>query len=430
MSGRSTEIVQNAECNFEDNGMEDADKAIESVLAFAVNNPDLAELEKLLSAFNPLKILGVSDFEIRHSNVLAWLINPISHHGLGDSLFKNILLEVLKENRNIKDSQCPQIADIIGAEFSDLQVHREWRNIDIFAISPQNNIIAVVENKLHAAESDEQLDRYVDIVEKTYPGYKKTYIFLTLDGSAPKSGKKYVTLSHDRIHRIVKDSIHLRKDHMNSRIYDFIEQYLEILEEKTMKSETLTKICTKLYSEHREAIATIMAYGKPKLPAASVRGFLSRTATESVHADKETVPVYYSLIPKKWSGIVPTNNKDMSDKYLVFVYLDFREYEMFKIGMAIRVGEFPDTGERDRFITLLREAADAAKNRPLKINKESKKYTTVFSKSISLNEECKLEDYSAIIDKLVEEYNSEEMKQALAIVDGVVQNFGFGDVAT
>ena len=429
MSGDNTDAVQNAEYNCEDEEQDDADKAIESVLAFAVNNPDLAILEKLLGAFNPLKVLGVSDFELRHSNVLAWLINPAAHHGLGDCIFKNILLDVLKDNWNIKDNQLPNIADIIGAEFSDLQVHREWRNIDVFAISPRNNTIAVVENKIHAAESDAQLERYVDTVEKAYPSYKKAYIFLTLDGSAPKSGDKYVTISHDRIYRIVKDSVYLRKDHMSSRIYDFIEQYLEVLEEKTMKNETLTKICTKLYSEHREAIATIMTYGKPKLPAASVRGFLSRTETESVHANKEIVPVYYSLIPKRWSGIVPTNSIDQSDKYLVFVYLDFGGYEMYKIGMSIKVGGFPDTEERGRFIALLREAANADNNKPLKSIKESKKYTTVFTKSISLNEECELDDYSAIIDKLVEEYNSEEMKQALAVVDRVVLNFGFKDAS-
>ena len=51
-----------------------SDKQIaKSLLNFAVNNSDLSKLESMLQEFNPFRILGISDFEIRHSNVLAWL---------------------------------------------------------------------------------------------------------------------------------------------------------------------------------------------------------------------------------------------------------------------------------------------------------------------------------------------------------------------
>ena len=78
--------------------MQSDDQIAKSLLNFAVNNPDLSKLESMLREFNPFRILGISDFEIRHSNVLAWLIEPHAHHGLGDELFKNLLLEVLKSD--------------------------------------------------------------------------------------------------------------------------------------------------------------------------------------------------------------------------------------------------------------------------------------------------------------------------------------------
>lgn len=38
------------------------------------------EFEKLHSKFNPFKILKVDKFEIRHSNMIAWLLDPMENH--------------------------------------------------------------------------------------------------------------------------------------------------------------------------------------------------------------------------------------------------------------------------------------------------------------------------------------------------------------
>ena len=41
-----------------------------------VNNPDLDEIRAHLSKFNPIKVMGMERMEIRHSAILAWLLDP------------------------------------------------------------------------------------------------------------------------------------------------------------------------------------------------------------------------------------------------------------------------------------------------------------------------------------------------------------------
>lgn len=42
---------------------------------FVLKNPDLEKLENLLEEFNIFETLKITLAEIRHSNVLAWLLN-------------------------------------------------------------------------------------------------------------------------------------------------------------------------------------------------------------------------------------------------------------------------------------------------------------------------------------------------------------------
>jgi len=401
------------------------DKAL---LNFSINNPDLDKLESLIGTFNSFKILGIQDFEIRHSNVLSWLLDPAGHHGLGDTLFKNLLLEFLRDNRG---NDLPQINDIISASFSDLRVMREWRNIDILAVSPSNNLVVVIENKLDAAESKTQLSEYVGTIKKKFRDFKKIFVLLTLDGTAPKGSNLYIRFTHEQIHSIVQTNVELRREHMPLKVYDFIQQYLQILEEKTMQNAEITELCGKLYREHGPAIKLILDYGKPKLPPKSIQEFHKRTDTQSVHAEKDSVNVFYTFIPCAWQGIVPKTNKYASDSYLVFFTFNFSDYEKHKIALTLNVGNFPDSEERAKFVEKVAEAATADKDSNMNVRRSSKTNTTVFSKSISLKdvsgEDFDIGDYDAVTEKLIEVYNSAEVQQALKVIDAVVQKFGFKD---
>jgi hypothetical protein len=94
---------------------------------FIINNVKLDRLESKLNKFNPLKVLKVDEYEIRHSNMLAWLLDPSENHGLGEEFFKKFLGEVilLNENMDLDIS----ILDIYLKNFHDIQISREWNSI-------------------------------------------------------------------------------------------------------------------------------------------------------------------------------------------------------------------------------------------------------------------------------------------------------------
>ena len=104
---------------------------------FLVGNNELEELTAELNIFNFFKILKIERVEIRHSNVLSWLLNPLENHGFADFFVKRFLSTILMESE-----QAPfQPARIELMNFQDLEVRREWKNIDLLAISNVNKLI-------------------------------------------------------------------------------------------------------------------------------------------------------------------------------------------------------------------------------------------------------------------------------------------------
>ena len=67
-------------------------KALE---ALVVDNPDLERLEALLDQFNIFEAIGAVWQELRHSDFLAFLLDPQQNHGLGDVFLKRLLQKVL-----------------------------------------------------------------------------------------------------------------------------------------------------------------------------------------------------------------------------------------------------------------------------------------------------------------------------------------------
>jgi hypothetical protein len=341
---------------------------------------------------------------------------------MGDTVFRSILLEALMIRNDSR------IDTLIDKKFDDIEVRREWRKIDITAVSRRNNTVVVIENKIKADESEKQLQNYVDIIESKYPKYSKIFIFLTLDGTSPKGSERYIPFSHGQVYELIKYNVKLKKDNMDSKVYDLIGYYLKILEEKSMPNEGFVALCNRLYRENKEAIETILEYGKPKLPPDSMRYFHGKTKTESVHMNKESINVYYPFIPCNWSGKVPLTNKYTSDRSLVFFYLKFSEYDAGRIRLSLDVGNFPDPDERTRVMELVADAAKNNKQFRMNVRESSKTNTRIFSKNIVLStheDEFDMGDYDAVTEKLIEVYEDSEVQQIYRIMDGIIQNFDF-----
>ena len=131
---------------------------------FIANNYTLESLEAKLNEFNPLKVLKVDQYEIRHSNVISWLLSPNENHKLGNSFLKKFSAEVIINNENIETSFT--VFDTEEMIYHDFELKREWQDIDILAVSHFNKLCMIIENKIYAKESKGQLKKYYDLTRK------------------------------------------------------------------------------------------------------------------------------------------------------------------------------------------------------------------------------------------------------------------------
>src|SRR5215211_3487506 len=103
---------------------------------FLVGNSELEELSARLSQFNILRVLRIEQAEIRHSNVLGWLLDPRESHGLGDTFVRRFISTLLLDNEQADFGLSAATVELI--DLIDVEVRREWRNIDLLVHSRAN----------------------------------------------------------------------------------------------------------------------------------------------------------------------------------------------------------------------------------------------------------------------------------------------------
>lgn len=89
---------------------------------FIVNCPELERLESLLGGFNLFQVLKFEYGEIRHSNVLGWILDPTESHGLGATFLQKWLKRVIyKQHRRALDVIFDHRPDNLQSVSADLQ---------------------------------------------------------------------------------------------------------------------------------------------------------------------------------------------------------------------------------------------------------------------------------------------------------------------
>ena len=125
--------------------------------------------------FNTFDVLRYAEYEIRHSNVLAWLLDPGQTHGIGRTFLDWFLGKV---NKSISDR---------GAQ--RLRVERELHFVDVtvFQESLQDRHMVAIENKTggYLPEHLAQVCRHAKVMSEKYPEYTLHNVLLTTSREAP-----------------------------------------------------------------------------------------------------------------------------------------------------------------------------------------------------------------------------------------------------
>jgi hypothetical protein len=219
---------------------------IEKRYSKLLSDEQFEELSLKAETPNLFRILGISNYEIRHSNFLAWLIDPNETHGLGNYVLQKIFQDILIDPRAKNIS----ILDVGNISDNEVEVRREWKNIDVLVITDQ--LVVCIENKVWAKESAHQLKKYKEIVEKEFPEHKPCYVFLTPTGYESTMPNVYIEYSYERIVEILENGIKIRKKTINPAIKIYIKDYITLIKQNIMNNDNTNQIAKKLYLNHKE----------------------------------------------------------------------------------------------------------------------------------------------------------------------------------
>lgn len=218
----------------------------QAIRRFLADISCLDELEEMLGASNLFDVLGMARTEIRHSNVLRWLLDPKGSHGLSE-LFLRAFLQRLSQDG----------ADAIllfSGDLSSFTVVREYKHIDILLLSREAKVVIAIENKVDSAEHDNQLNRYEQTLMRDFPGYYQEMVYLSPDGVEP-SESRWRVMTYEVILLALKYC--MQRVSLSNESAVFLSQYVQLLEREFMNKEKLSEICNRIYREHKQALDLI-----------------------------------------------------------------------------------------------------------------------------------------------------------------------------
>jgi len=364
---------------------------------FLVDNNELEELSAILSIFNIFKVLRIEEAEIRHSNVMAWLLNPQGSHGLGQAFLRRFLSTLLLDNESAIVSINP--ANIELMDMRDVEVWRERLNIDLLASSESNKWVFFVENKIKAKATKQQLLKYIEIVKREFPNFRIIPILLTLEDEEDSDmldQAGYIGWSHSKMYHVLNHVINQRQDRIPHDAKIFLDHYLVVLRRLTMQDEKIVKLCKEIYRKHKDAIDLIFEWGATTQFGTIAESFM----TNNKKLDQlclRTNSIWF--LPKVWKQKMPVCSnrwKFLDDPYPIACRFVFRP-KKDKIGFIIEIGSLEDSEKR---IKLVNAFSGQGFNIGKKAFLPEAKFSRVYSKYLSINDIDDQDEIQKLMDEL------------------------------
>ena len=246
-------------------------------------------LNPWIDDINIFEILKMSKMEIRHSNFLAWLLNPKESHSFGDRILKDVICHVIKHDNN-KIDKAFNIIDANLWDYQSFDVYREKYDIDVLIVSNDEKKVICIENKIFSEEHSKQTIRYRKILDKEYPNHNKLFIFLTPDGYEAIDFENWVALSYRELIKIIKTNMLSKSLIIGAKEKMIIEDYISGVKNHIMGDENLKEICAKIYFKHRQALDLIFE-NKPDIRNLIFKELVEKfereaNSAESINFDK------------------------------------------------------------------------------------------------------------------------------------------------
>lgn len=265
---------------------------------------ELHTIKEALTAFNIFNVLGIQYREIRHSNFLGWLFDPNESHQLGDVFLKS-LITVIKE---VGLFDLKEYEDFLLLDVSKTMVYRESiHNIDILIVNKEHGFVIIIENKIHAEYSIDQLSKYYKYVEENYNEFGK-HIYLTLTPKRNEShkgfvgGENYTNINYQHIIGLLNTN----RPHINnalSTVKESINQYISMVQKDITKTSNEVLLAKDIYKKYKKEIDFIINNQEDfSLYRDNIYSFIR-------NGDIESIEISHTFYKRDSIFLLPTHDK-------------------------------------------------------------------------------------------------------------------------
>jgi hypothetical protein len=273
---------------------------------FVVGNEDLERLEVLLDRFNIFEATGFIRQELRHSDFLAFLLDPQGNHGLEDAFVKRLLQRVLVTAESVPVSVTPM--ELEQWDLDRMEVRREWQYIDILLLDEDHKLAVIIENKIDSDERLGQLRRHLDVVGQHFPGWRVIPVYLTRGGDPP-SHESYLPIGYGLVCDVIEGLAEEPGSVVNPDVKVSLEHYSDMLRRNIVSDSDVAKLCRRIYHQHKRALDVIFDH-RPD-PQTDIGNLLLNLidSDERVTPTRRTKKPYIYFYPTEW-GASPHGSLD------------------------------------------------------------------------------------------------------------------------
>ena len=215
--------------------------------------------------FNLFSILSIERYELKHSALIANLLDPKGSHGCGDAFLRAFFEIALKGTAYPFESSTPP--NSYTEYYTGPIAGDTGGRIDILVESKSSHYGLIIENKIYAGDQDKQLTRYDNYGKEIFGADGYLLVYLTLYGydaskesTATKSAEEvgYLRLSYaEDILRWLEQCARLAYD--KPLVRESLNQYIRTIKQLTyqdMNQENIQTIID-LAVDHPEVVATL-----------------------------------------------------------------------------------------------------------------------------------------------------------------------------
>ena len=234
------------------------DEMASAIEALLLDDDGIPSVALHLGGFNVFEAIGHTRSEERHSDFLAFLLDPNETHGLGAEVLRRFVVTILKSMRS-KDRPL-SLSEVMLTDFDSCQVLREHRRIDVLCVDESHRFLLAIENKIGSGEHRDQLSRYRSDLETQYRGFRRVLAYLTPDNRDPLKDKNWTPVSYTDVLSIVELLATTQKDEISNAVALALDHYAVMLRRNIVIDDDLVSVAMTVYRKHRAALDFIFEH--------------------------------------------------------------------------------------------------------------------------------------------------------------------------